>query len=91
MAQTLRSECGRYCIEPGLEKVIKADGLAGEDFFSVDEVLMRVSVKNPDTEKKEYVDQKRHIVYCNDIDKVSPSLKVKVLFKNQFFFELPLE
>ena len=39
--------------------------------------------------KTEYVDEKRHIVYCNDIDKVSPSLKVKVLFKSQFLIELP--
>ena len=84
MAQTLRNECGRFSIEPGLEKVIQANGLDAEELFSVEEVTMTVSMKNPETEKNEYVDGKRHIVYCNDIDKVSPSLKVHVLFKNQF-------
>ena len=89
MAQTLHRECGRYCIQPGLEAFIKSYGPAAEEYFSVEELTMKVSFKNYETEKTEYVDGKWHLVYCNDIDKLSPCLEVKILFKNQFLFELP--
>ena len=73
VAQTLRRECGRYCIEPRLEEFIKSYGPAVEEYFSVEELTMKLSHKNPDTKKTEYFDGKRHLVYCNDIDKVCNS------------------
>ena len=82
LGSMIREEAGRHSIEPGLEFVIKSYGKDSTDkFFSVEEVIMQV--KDPDS--KEYVEQKRFLVYCNDIEKVNPSLEVKVLFKNQFF------
>ena len=89
IAQTLRRVLGTHCIDPNLEAFIKSYGPAAEEFFSVEELTMKVSFKNEETEKTEYVDGKRHLAYCNDIDKVSPCLQVKILFKNQFLVELP--
>ena len=82
LASVLRDECGRNIIEPGYNEEIKEYGKAASDkYMEVIEVIMKV--KNPNG--NDYIEEKRDLVFCNDIDKVNPSLKV--LFKNQFFIE----
>ena len=77
LASVIREEIGPYAVQPGFFEEMKEDS-AGDKYMSVEEVIMKV--KNPDG--NDYLEEKRNLVYCNDIDKVSPSLKV--LFKNQF-------
>ena len=72
MAKGIREEVGKNAIAPGYNAVIKEQTDLADKYMNVEEVTMKV--KNPDG--NDYVDDKRNLVYCNNIDKVSPSLKV---------------